>query len=66
MAILTCITLGTVKSFAYAPPKTNENVSVKKVKFKNRIDITVVGNLYTPKNLVEYLLLKDLYPQLLK
>ncbi len=39
------------KSYAYAPPKAIDNVAVKKVKFKNRIDITVVGNLYIPKNL---------------
>lgn len=51
IALFVCITFGAVKSFAYAPPKAKENVSVKKVKFKNRIDITVVGNLYTPQNL---------------
>lgn len=51
IALLTCITFGAVKTFAYAPPKVNENITVKKVKFKNRIDITVVGNLYAPKNL---------------
>ena len=51
IAILTCVTFGTAKAFAYAPPKASDKVTVKKVKFKNRIDITVVGNLYTPKNL---------------
>ncbi len=51
ISLLTCIMFGVVKTFAYAPPKSSENVTVKKVKFKNRIEITVVGNLYTPKNL---------------
>lgn len=51
IAILTCITLGAYKAYAYAPPKASDNVTVKKVKFKNRIDITVAGNLYAPKNL---------------
>jgi len=39
------------KTYAYAPPKSVKDVTVKKVKFKNRINITVVGNLYAPKNL---------------
>lgn len=51
IALLTCITFGTIKASAFAPPKTSDNVTVKKVKFKNRINITVVGNLYTPKNI---------------
>lgn len=51
IAILICITFGAVKVFAYAPPRVAENVAIKKVKFKNRIGITVVGNLYSPKNL---------------
>lgn len=51
IALLACITFGTIKASAFAPPKTSDNVAVKKVKFKNRINITVVGNLYTPKNI---------------
>lgn len=51
VTILTCVTFGAIKSCAYAPPKTSENVTVKKVKFKNKINITLAGNLYTPKNL---------------
>lgn len=39
------------KSFAYAPPMESENIMVKKVKFKNRVNITLVGNLYYPKNI---------------
>lgn len=38
IALFVCITFGAVKSFAYAQPKAKENVSVKKVKFKNRIE----------------------------
>lgn len=51
ITLLICTTFGVVTTFAYAPPKSSENVTVKKVKFKNRINITVVGNLYSPKNL---------------
>ena len=51
IALLICATFGAVQATAYAPPKASENVTVKKVQFKNRININVVGNLYTPKNL---------------
>lgn len=51
ICILACTTFCTIKAFAYAPPLDVDNVTVKKVKFKNRINITLVGNLYTPKNL---------------
>lgn len=49
IAALSCITLGAFKAYASAPPPHSDKVTVKKVKFKNRIDITVVGNLYIPK-----------------
>lgn len=51
IAILTCITFGAIKASAFAPTKSSETVTVKKVKFKNRVNITVVGNLYTPKSI---------------
>lgn len=51
IAAIACVTLGAFKAFASAPPSHSDKVTVKKVKFKNRIDITVVGNLYTPKDI---------------
>ncbi len=51
IAALACLTFGAFKAYAYAPPHNSDKVAVKKVKFKNRIDITVVGNLYTPKDI---------------
>lgn len=49
--VLIFMTFAAVKSYAYAPPKANKMVTVKKVHFKNRINITVAGNLYIPKNI---------------
>ena len=51
LAAIACVTLGAFKAFASAPPSHSDKVTVKKVKFKNRIDITVVGNLYIPKDI---------------
>lgn len=51
IAISICIACGVYNVYAYAPPQAIDQVTVKKVKFKNRINITVVGNLYTPNNL---------------
>lgn len=51
IAALACITFGALKGLSYAPPKSSDKVTVKKVKFKNRIDITVAGNLYIPKDI---------------
>lgn len=39
------------KTEAAAPPPPSDRVVIEKVKFKNRIGIEVVGNLYIPKNL---------------
>lgn len=40
-----------MKAEASAPPAPSKDVKIEKVKFKNRVDITVVGNLYIPKNI---------------
>ena len=39
------------EAFASAPPVPSEKVIVEKVKFKNRIGIEVVGDLYIPKDM---------------
>lgn len=36
---------------AVTPPEPSDKVIVEKVKFKNRINIEVVGNMYIPKNI---------------
>lgn len=40
-----------MRAEALAPPAPSKDATVQKVKFKNRVDITVVGNLYVPKNI---------------
>ena len=42
---------GAVMVEAAAPPAPSDKVTVEKVRFKNRIGIEVVGNLYVPKNI---------------
>jgi len=39
------------ESLAVAPPLPSDKVTVEKVKFKNRISIDVVGDMYIPKNI---------------
>ncbi len=51
IAALACVTFGAFKAYATSPPPKSDLVTVKKVKFKNRIDITLAGNLYIPKNI---------------
>ena len=51
ITVITCVTFGAIQAFAFAPPKASESVIAQKVKFKNRVNITVVGNLYSPKNI---------------
>lgn len=46
------LSLGLIaETVAVAPPLPSDKVTVEKVKFKNRISIDVVGNLYMPKNI---------------
>lgn len=47
-----CMFLGEAsETLASAPPPASDKVMIEKVKFKNRVLITVVGDMYIPKNI---------------
>ncbi len=51
LAIITVLALASFALAAPVPPSASDKASVEKVKFKNRISIEIVGDLYLPKNM---------------